>query len=279
MTGIPQPTMSSTIAVPEPRPKSSANTGAPILTPMPPADGNQAVREDPFVLRALEKAGWNQPTAWFSRSGLIRRPGVSLIRTDYQLVKRIFDVSVCIVVLPVALAVMGACALLVWLDDPGPVLFCQLRTGKAGRRFKMLKFRTMVKNAAELKQKYSHLNELKWPDFKITNDPRMTRVGRILRKSSLDELPQLFNVLKGDMSLVGPRPTSFDASTYELWQTERLEVVPGITGLWQVSGRSDVDFDERLRMDIEYINNRSFWLDLYLLFRTITAVFSQRGAY
>ena len=116
-------------------------------------------------------------------------------------------------------------------------------------------------------------------DFKITNDPRVTRVGRILRKTSLDELPQIFNVIKGDMSLVGPRPTSFDVSTYKLWHTERLEVLPGLTGLWQVSGRSDLDFDERLRLDIAYIERQSLWLDIQILIRTVTVVFTQDGAY
>ena len=185
----------------------------------------------------------------------------------------------CLMALPLILPVMAICALAIWWEDPGPVVFAQLRTGWGGRRFKMYKFRTMVKNAEDLKAKYAHLNELTWPDFKITNDPRVTRVGRILRKTSLDELPQIFNVLKGDMSLVGPRPTSFDASTYALWQTERLEVQPGITGLWQVSGRSDLDFDQRLRLDVEYIEQQSLWLDLQILLRTVAVVFHQRGAY
>src|SRR5688572_28962451 len=123
----------------------------------------------------------------------------------------------------------------------------------------------MPTNAEEIKQGYAHLNELTWPDFKITDDPRVTCVGRLLRKTSLDELPQIFNVLKGDMSLVGPRPTSFDSSTYQLWQMERLEVLPGITGLWQISGRSNVDFVDRLHLDIEYIERRSIWLDLKIL--------------
>jgi lipopolysaccharide/colanic/teichoic acid biosynthesis glycosyltransferase len=123
------------------------------------------------------------------------------------------------------------------------------------------------------------LNELTWPDFKITNDPRVTKIGRILRKTSLDELPQIFNVLKGDMSWVGPRPTSFDVSTYSLWHTERLEVLPGLTGLWQVSGRSDLDFDDRLRLDIEYIERQSLWLDIKIMIRTVTTIFSQHGAY
>lgn len=210
---------------------------------------------------------------------LVRKPGVLLFRKRYELTKRIFDLLVCLLILPAAMVALAICAALIWLDNPGPIFFKQARTGKGGRRFKMYKFRTMVTNAEELKLKYAHLNELTWPDFKITDDPRVTRVGRILRKTSLDELPQIFNILKGDMSLVGPRPTSFDVSTYSLWHTERLEVVPGITGLWQVSGRSDIDFDGRLRLDVEYIENRSLWLDIKILFYTVAAVFSQRGAY
>lgn len=210
---------------------------------------------------------------------LISSRDVSLIRPGYELAKRIMDVSLCLMVLPFVLPVFLICALLIWLDDPGPIFFKQLRTGKGGARFRMYKFRTMVTNAEELKQKYAHLNELTWPDFKMTNDPRVTRVGRILRKTSLDELPQIINVLKGDMSLVGPRPTSFDVSTYSLRHTERLEVLPGITGLWQISGRSDIDFDQRLLLDIEYIERRSLWFDIQILFRTVIAVFKQEGAY
>jgi len=210
---------------------------------------------------------------------LIQPRNVTLFRTSYRISKRILDLTICALFLPVLLPVIGLCALAIWIDDPGPIFFMQKRTGKGGRRFKMFKLRTMAKNAEELKQKYAHLNELTWPDFKITNDPRVTRVGRILRKTSLDELPQIFNIIKGDMSLVGPRPTSFDVSTYKLWHTERLEVVPGLTGLWQVSGRSDLDFDDRLRLDIEYIERRSLWLDIWILIRTVTVVFTQEGAY
>jgi lipopolysaccharide/colanic/teichoic acid biosynthesis glycosyltransferase len=124
-----------------------------------------------------------------------------------------------------------------------------------------------------------HLNEHSGPDFKITDDPRVTRIGRLLRKTSLDELPQVWNVLRGDMSLVGPRPTSFEMQSYHLWHTERLEVVPGLTGLWQVNGRGDLDFDDRVRLDIEYIERRCLRLDLVILLRTFTAVFKQQGAY
>lgn len=204
---------------------------------------------------------------------------VVLFRKDYQIAKRMFDIVVSFLALPVVAPMLVVCAILIWLDDPGPIFFRQLRTGKGGRRFEMYKFRTMVSNAEELKEKYAHLNELTWPDFKINDDPRVTRVGRFLRKSSLDELPQILNVLKGEMSLVGPRPTSFDVSSYSLWHTERLEVLPGITGLWQVSGRSDVDFDERLLLDIEYIENQSLWLDIKILFRTVFVVFKREGAY
>jgi len=217
---------------------------------------------------------------WRTDSGTYRihQENIRLFRSGYHVVKRLMDVTLGLILLLFALPVMAVCALLIWIEDPGQVLLVQKRTGKAGRRFSMYKFRTMVKNAEELKQTYAHLNELSWPDFKITDDPRVTRVGKWLRKTSLDELPQLFNVLKGDMSLVGPRPTSFDVSTYSLWHTERLEVLPGITGLWQVSGRSNVDFEERLRLDVQYIESRSIWLDVKILFRTVSAVFSRNGA-
>jgi lipopolysaccharide/colanic/teichoic acid biosynthesis glycosyltransferase len=196
----------------------------------------------------------------------------------YRVAKRLIDIVVSLLSLPVVVPVLLLCALAIRIDSPGKPFFSQLRTGRGGHRFRMFKLRTMVQNAAELKEKYAHLNELSWPDFKITDDPRCTRVGRFLRKTSLDELPQVFNVLLGDMSLVGPRPTSFAADTYSLWHTARLDVKPGLTGLWQVSGRYQLDFDERLRLDIAYIRHRSLALDLYILFRTVGAVFSGRGA-
>jgi lipopolysaccharide/colanic/teichoic acid biosynthesis glycosyltransferase len=200
-------------------------------------------------------------------------------RFYYEPAKRAIDLAVCLAVLPLVLPIVALCALVIRLESPGaPALFRQERTGRGGRRFRMFKLRTMVPNAAALKAQYMHLNEHKYPDFKITNDPRVTRCGRILRKASLDELPQIFNVILGDMSLVGPRPTSFGAETYRLWHTARLEVKPGLTGLWQVSGRADLEFDDRLRLDIAYIRNRSVKLDLVILLRTFTAVLSARGA-
>jgi lipopolysaccharide/colanic/teichoic acid biosynthesis glycosyltransferase len=196
----------------------------------------------------------------------------------YQRTKRALDVALCLLALPVVLLVLAVCVIAIKLDSPGPALFVQERTGRGGRRFRMLKLRTMHPEAEKLKAKYAHLNELRFPDFKIANDPRITRVGRFLRKTSLDELPQLLNVLRGDMSLVGPRPTSFSAETYRLWHTARLEVQPGLTGLWQISGRNELDFDDRLRLDIAYIRNRSLKLDVEILLRTVSAVVSGRGA-
>lgn len=198
---------------------------------------------------------------------------------SYLLVKRLFDLTVVLISSPFWGILLLFIGIAIWIDSPGaPVMFFQNRTGRDGKRFRMYKFRSMVPNAEELKQKYMHLNELQWPDFKITNDPRVTRIGRILRKTSMDELPQLLNILKGDMSLVGPRPTSFGAETYQLWHTERLDVIPGITGLWQVFGRASMEFDDRLRLDIAYIEHRSFWFDINILLRTVAAVFQQRGA-
>jgi len=199
---------------------------------------------------------------------------------SYLRAKRIFDLVVVFLASPFWLPVFIVIAVLIKITSPGaPAIFAQLRTGRGGRRFRMYKFRSMVPDAEKLKEKYAHLNELQWPDFKITNDPRITSVGRILRKTSLDELPQLLNVIRGEMSLVGPRPTSFSAETYQLWHTERLDVVPGLTGLWQIIGRAQLEFDDRLRLDIAYIERASLWFDINILIRTVLAVFRQRGAH
>jgi lipopolysaccharide/colanic/teichoic acid biosynthesis glycosyltransferase len=195
----------------------------------------------------------------------------------YLPVKRLFDLTFCLLALPFLLVLFLVCALAIRLDTPGPILIAQERTGRDGGRFRMFKFRTMVRNAEELKAALAHLNVLPPPDFKIPNDPRITRVGKLLRQSSLDELPQIINVLLGEMSLVGPRPTSFQPSTYSLWHTYRLEVTPGITGLWQVKGRNATTFDERLRIDIEYIESRSLRLDLAILLKTVPAVLRRSG--
>jgi lipopolysaccharide/colanic/teichoic acid biosynthesis glycosyltransferase len=214
------------------------------------------------------------PYAWVEQLGKRR-----ILSTKYYLIaKRAMDIAICLVALPFLLPLFAVIALLIKLESPGaPAVFTQHRTGRHGRRFKIYKFRTMVANAEEMKLQLLHLNELQWPDFKITNDPRVTKIGKFLRKTSLDELPQIFNILKGDMSFVGPRPTSFAASTYRLWQTERLDVIPGLTGLWQVYGRAETEFDERLRQDIAYIQNRSLLFDIVIIFLTVGAVFMARG--
>jgi lipopolysaccharide/colanic/teichoic acid biosynthesis glycosyltransferase len=218
---------------------------------------------------------------------LLRYPWISRITARkrlikgraYLILKRVVDLLLVILGTPVWLLLIAIISLLIWWEGSGEdIIFTQERTGKGGRRFKMYKFRTMVVGAEEMKVELAHLNELQWPDFKITDDPRITKVGRFLRKTSMDELPQVINVLRGEMSLVGPRPTSFSADTYALWQTERLDVIPGITGLWQLLGRGETEFDERLRIDIAYIERRSLWLDFQILFRTIFAVIQQRGA-
>jgi lipopolysaccharide/colanic/teichoic acid biosynthesis glycosyltransferase len=196
----------------------------------------------------------------------------------YLAAKRALDVTLCLALLVVFVPILLVCALAVRLDSAGPVTFTQLRTGRDGRRFRMYKFRTMVQNAEELKASLAHLNILPPPDFKIPNDPRITRVGRFLRATSLDELPQLINVLRGDMSLVGPRPTSFAPSTYDVWHTHRLDVPPGLTGLWQIEGRGQMSFDERLRLDVKYIRRASIRYDLFLLLRTLGAVLRRSGA-
>ena len=198
----------------------------------------------------------------------------------YQIAKRIMDLFLVVIAIPLWLPLNGVVALVIHFTSPGaPVMFKQLRTGKGGRRFYMYKFRTMVPDAEELKAKYAHMNELQWPDFKITNDPRITRVGKFLRKTSLDEIPQFFNILKGEMSLVGPRPTSFGPETYKLWHTSRLDVMSGLTGLCQIMVRAQLEFDDRLRLDIAYIERASLWLDFNILLRTVIAVFESRGAH
>jgi lipopolysaccharide/colanic/teichoic acid biosynthesis glycosyltransferase len=188
------------------------------------------------------------------------------------------DLGLIIITAPLWLTLFVFTAILVKIECPGnSMFFLQRRTGKGGRQFSIFKFRTMVPDAEKIKKELMSFNELKWPDFKIQNDPRITKLGHFLRKTAIDELPQLINVLRGEMSLVGPRPTSFSVNTYDLWQTERLEATPGITGLWQIIGRGASEFDSRTRLDIIYIDKSCILLDFQILFRTVTALFEQRG--
>jgi lipopolysaccharide/colanic/teichoic acid biosynthesis glycosyltransferase len=176
---------------------------------------------------------------------------------------------------------MLAIALAIKFTSPGPALFRQKRSGLNGRPFTIYKFRTMATNAEQFKHELEAMNEMSGPVFKVTNDPRITPVGKILRKYSLDELPQLFNVVRAEMSLVGPRPLPVDeVKRFEnLAHRRRLSVKPGLTCLWQVSGRNQIsDFREWVRLDLEYIDNWSLWLDLKILFRTIPAVLRGTGA-
>jgi lipopolysaccharide/colanic/teichoic acid biosynthesis glycosyltransferase len=168
--------------------------------------------------------------------------------------------------------------LLIRLEDPGaPALFRQRRCGYGGRTFELLKFRTMVRDAEALKEQLRAQSLVPWPDFRMRDDPRVTRVGRILRRTSLDELPQLINVLRGEMALVGPRPTSFPATTYELWQTSRLDFRPGLTGPWQVAGRNSMDFVERCRLEIRFFRTPSLLRELWLLVATARSVLRRTG--
>jgi lipopolysaccharide/colanic/teichoic acid biosynthesis glycosyltransferase len=194
--------------------------------------------------------------------------------------KRALDLVVGSLLLLAALPVIAAAAILVKLDSPGPVFHRAVRVGRGGRKFTFLKLRSMQRNAEELRALLLHRNEAQGPAFKLTNDPRVTRVGRILRKTSLDELPQLLHVVQGHMSLVGPRPPfPEEVERYEPWMLRRLAVRPGLTCLWQISGRSDLSFDEWMRLDLEYVDRLSFGLDMKILVLTPAAVISGRGAY
>jgi lipopolysaccharide/colanic/teichoic acid biosynthesis glycosyltransferase len=200
---------------------------------------------------------------------------------SYTVAKRLMDLLLVILAIPVLVPAFIICIVLIKFEDSsGPIFFVQQRTGKGGRRFSMYKFRTMVPNAEELKNQLAAINEdgeLAGP-LKLENDPRITRIGHLLRKTSLDELPQVINIIRGEMSWVGPRPTSFGTKSYLLWHTERLDVIPGITGLWQLYGRGDTDFDVWLYWDTLYIENKSIWLDIQIILRTAFAIFNQRGA-
>lgn len=194
--------------------------------------------------------------------------------------KRLLDIACSSLALLILLPFFPVVALAIVLSSPGPILYRSTRLGKHGRAFTFYKFRSMIVDAHEHRAFLLHLNEADGPVFKLTNDPRITRVGRFLRRSSLDELPQLINVLRGEMTLVGPRPPiPEEVEKYEPWQRRRLDVTPGITCLWQISGRSKLGFNEWMRLDLQYIQHRSFALDMKILLRTIPAVLSRDGAY
>lgn len=206
-------------------------------------------------------------------------PVIELPR-GYRIAKRLLDIVVASIGLAVFAPLILLIAIAIKLDSPGPVLFRQVRVGKGGKPFWFLKFRSMVKNAEQLKQQLAAKNEVKGGTvFKMRNDPRVTRVGRFLRRYSLDELPQLLHVLRGEMSLVGPRPPlPAEVANYQHWELRRLSVQPGLTCLWQISGRSELGFQEWIELDHIYIETMSFWTDLKILLFTIPAVITGKGA-
>lgn len=205
---------------------------------------------------------------------------VAVVRAAY-LVKRLFDMSVSAILLILLSPLFLGCAIAIRIDSPGPLFFKQNRVGRWGKLFQMWKFRSMYIDAESRKKELEAKNEMNGGVlFKMKDDPRITKVGKFIRKTSLDELPQLLNVLVGDMSLVGPRPAlPSEVNQYSPAERRRLEVIPGITCIWQVSGRSDIPFDKQVGLDVDYIESQSFWLDIKLLLHTIPAVLLGRGAY
>lgn len=220
---------------------------------------------------------WNAPVEYIGQF-----PTIPLHRRDFPmgafLLKRALDIVLASIALLVVSPVMIAIAIAVRLDSKGPIFYGAERIGRKGRTFCCYKFRTMVQDADKLKADLEHMNERDGILFKIANDPRITRVGAVLRKYSLDELPQFYNVLRGDMSLVGPRPPmAAEVEQYDLAHLRRLDVLPGITGLWQVEARQDPSFDSYISLDTAYVENWSLWLDLKILARTVHVVFSGTG--
>ena len=221
---------------------------------------------------------WNAPVEYIGQF-----PTIPLHRRDFPigafLLKRVLDITLSSLALLAASPVMILILIAVKMDSEGPIFYRAHRIGRKGRTFSCFKFRTMVQNAEKLKADLAHMNERDSVLFKITNDPRITRVGRMLRKYSLDELPQFYNVLLGDMSLVGPRPpVASEVEQYDLAHLRRLDVLPGITGLWQVEARQDPSFDSYISLDTAYVENWSLWLDLKILARTVGVVVSGTGS-
>lgn len=200
-------------------------------------------------------------------------------RIGYRFIKRTIDIIFSILGLVLLSPLLIIVAIIIKIDSKGPVFFAQERVGYKGNHFKMYKFRSMVVNAEELKEKLQEKNEMSGPMFKIKDDPRVTKIGKFIRKTSIDELPQLINVLLGQMSLVGPRPSlPKEVEEFETWMLERLNVKPGLTCYWQVSGRNDIDFEDWMKLDIKYVNERNLWIDIKLIFKTVFVLFGDKHA-
>nr|WP_217077955.1 sugar transferase [Clostridium baratii] len=197
----------------------------------------------------------------------------------YIFLKRLIDLFGSVIGLIVLSPIILIVSLLIKFESKGPVIFSQDRIGKDGKVFKMYKFRSMVVNAEELKEKLKEQNEMSGPMFKMKEDPRVTKVGKFIRKTSIDELPQLINIVKGDMSLVGPRPSlPKEVKQFEDWMMERLEVKPGLTCYWQVSGRNNIDFEDWMKLDIKYVRERNTLTDIKLIFITVFVLFGDENA-
>lgn len=197
----------------------------------------------------------------------------------YNISKRALDIIASTLGLIILSPILLVVAILIKLESKGPAIFSQKRIGLNKKEFKMYKFRSMVQNAEELKEKLAKENEMSGPMFKMKNDPRVTKVGKFIRKTSIDELPQLVNVLKGDMSLVGPRPSlPKEVKNFEPWMLRRLNVKPGLTCYWQVSGRNNIDFEDWMKLDVQYVEDRNFWLDIKLIFKTFFVLFGDKNA-
>ncbi|WP_066890469.1 sugar transferase [Clostridium nigeriense] len=198
----------------------------------------------------------------------------------YSIFKRTMDIVGSIIGIILLSPVFLIVAILIKLDSKGKVLFSQRRVGLNGKEFEIYKFRSMVEDAEELKKLLKDKNEMSGPMFKIKQDPRITKVGKFIRKTSIDELPQLLNVLKGEMSLVGPRPSlPNEVKNFEPWMLKRLEVKPGLTCYWQISGRNNINFNEWMELDIKYVNEGNILLDIRLIFKTIFLLFGDNNAY
>lgn len=197
----------------------------------------------------------------------------------YEVIKRLIDIVCSFLGVLVLSPLFIIIAIIIKTTSKGPVFFSQKRVGKNGKEFNMYKFRSMVVNAEELKEKLAAQNEMSGPMFKMKDDPRVTKVGKFIRKTSIDELPQLWNVLKGDMSLVGPRPSlPKEVAQFEDWMYKRLEVKPGLTCYWQVSGRNNIDFEDWMKLDIKYVDERSTWIDIKLIFKTVRVLLGDKNA-
>lgn len=198
----------------------------------------------------------------------------------YEAIKRLIDIICSFVGILVLSPLFIIIAIIIKFTSKGPVFFSQKRVGRNGKEFDMYKFRSMVVNAEELKEKLAAQNEMSGPMFKMKDDPRVTKVGKFIRKTSLDELPQLWNVLKGDMSLVGPRPSlPKEVAQFDEWMYKRLEVKPGLTCYWQVSGRNNIDFEDWMKLDIRYVEEKNLWIDIKLICKTVFVLFGDKNAH